>query len=92
MFFLKYRALLCILLSLIVFQLGLLLIKGGQGIYKYFLMKELDLLGRYSLALMLILLKMQAAARLALGSSLPVLPVDKVMIWHCLLPNAAFIC
>ena len=39
----------CILLSLIVFQLGLLLIKGGQGIYKYFLMKELDLLGRYSL-------------------------------------------
>ena len=49
MFLLKYRALLCILLSLIVFQLGLLLIKGGQGIYKYFLMKELDLLGRYSL-------------------------------------------
>jgi len=49
MFLLKYRALLCILLSLIVFQLGLLLIKGGQGIYKYFLMKELDLLRRYSL-------------------------------------------
>jgi len=49
MFFLKNRAILCILLSLIVFQFGLLFIKGGQGLYKYFLMQELDLFKRYSL-------------------------------------------
>lgn len=36
-----------ILLSLIIFQLLLLINKGLQGSYKYFLMRELDLLERY---------------------------------------------
>jgi short-subunit dehydrogenase len=41
------RHLYSLLLSLIIFQLLLLLIAACQGIHKYFLLKELDLLDRY---------------------------------------------
>ena len=44
----KKHTIVYILISLIVLQLGLLLIKAGQGFHKYFLLKELDLLERYN--------------------------------------------
>jgi 17beta-estradiol 17-dehydrogenase / very-long-chain 3-oxoacyl-CoA reductase len=43
----KKHTIVYILISLIVLQLGLLLIKAAQGFHKYFLLKELDLLERY---------------------------------------------
>jgi 17beta-estradiol 17-dehydrogenase / very-long-chain 3-oxoacyl-CoA reductase len=44
----KKHTIVYILISLIVLQLGLLLIKAGQGFHKYFLLKELNLLERYN--------------------------------------------